>query len=662
MVNDASSSIEIPQGITKEFLVDKCKHLNKTFSEWFNPHLKSIEDNVKLYNNTPIDGMIAKAVQIPISASVIETTQARFMSSLATRDKLVDAVQKTILPGDMEAEQKLLKVETFINQAIVDTPGYLDKLDEAVKLTLLETVTVFETFWDEEEIEEEKIDREIMPGTGEAVPVAPMPEQGEVAEGFAPPTGPQAETPGIEAAPSQAPEAPKQKEVNPKKPSFTRRRFPNFQVLSIRNMAWDMREKTSLANSPWVRKRSMMSANELLEMQENGVIDNADEVIRKNTKRDELDGAVKDPDAQFSQVVMGQRLPSSGFEDGKYQVDEWWATLVWKAGEGIQRGEFRWWMVNDEEVVKFEKNPRKGKKPFISVKCMKKPGMLMAKGPIDIIKPLIIDIANTMARKNTLIENAANSPTFYEPSSGLDGRRTILQQNALIPVMNVRGIQRSEPPVAAIGLLDQHLGFSINQAREATAANEMAQGIGMSGGGDTATEANLLMQSGSLRFQYTFDMFASQTFPYIAAHYRSMFKSYGLEGEMTVRGSGQDGVAEPVLLQDLEGDYEFRVAISQNTANKMGRFKLLEEVVAKLVQAYKADPMLFTDKDGTPMKVTPFEFITEEMLPLLDIKAGAKLFKKADVPIMPGQIPGGPGLQGAPLPAMPAISAPQAMQ
>lgn len=591
--------IEYPEdfpGDMGAWLVDKTRHLNKGFEEWFQKPLKSIEDNYRLFENKPIDGMMGGACMLPVVNSIIETNQSRFAGSLISREKFVDAIPKVpeLMPTSPEQVEALGEkhqiVEDLTNEDIITTPELPDKIDELLKTLLLENLVVGQVYWDSEEYTDLMPIRDIDPMSGTPVIIGEEEKVGKKSR-------------------------------------------PNLMVHSIRSLAWDPREKFRIANSSWLRKRMMVSANELLRLEREGVIENAQYAIDKATKNETPNstGAERDPDAKQSQTVEGTQLPAIGWDDGVYQLDEWWATLGYKNKEGqFVTGEYNFWIVGGECVVKFRPNPLKPqRKPFISCKLNRKPGMLLAQGPIDVIKGIVIQIANNMARIEKLVNRAANTPTYYEPSSGLDGRRAIYQENSLIPVISTKGILEGKVPVEALGMIEKFLTFLINQAREATAANEQAQGIGQGEDG-TATEAQLLAQSGNMRFQYNADGVCNNFFAPLGREYYLFRKQFGQAGEMVIRDGGIDGMAVEVQPEDLQGDYDFRAIPSQSAGAKLKRFELLKGLLTELMTAQAQNPEIFTDKQGRVMQITGYEFLTEQMLPLVDVRASRGLFKAMD--------------------------------
>lgn len=603
MVDQPTSSneaVDIPDGLTEEWVIEKSRHLNDKFMEWSGSWMPRIDENYALFEGKAINGMRPGAVPFPIANSIIDTNMGRFMSAINGREKLVDAVQKSIsvnpmpmpqpavvpggaaAPAQEDPTKRVILVEDLINESMTSTPDFMDKCDEMFKLLLLETICVVETYWDKERYSDRIVTRDIDPMTGQ-----PLPQGEEYVE--------------------------------------NERAFPCFTPVSIRHLAWDPREKWNIGKSSWVRKREMVSVDHLQELAEKGYISNLDAVLKDAPKSGQHDQK-KDPDAQRAKIE-GHSLPNLDFSDSLYQLDEFWAKLAFKQQGKLVVEEFRWWLIGDKVLVKFEKNPRKpARKPFISAKLNRKPGMLLGQGPMDVVKPLLINIANTMLSKDKLVRAAATTPTFVEPSAGLDTRKLLLEENVIIPVLNAKGVVQGQPPVQAIGLLDAHIGMLIGQAKEATAANDLMQGTGSSSS-DTATEAKILEAGAATRFQYNFEMVMNSVFAPLAKEYFLLYKQYGEDGKMTIREAGVDGKATLVLVDDLKGDYDFKAIASQALQNRMGRFRLLEEMLTKLMTASAQNPAMLMTKDGATMKLMPYEFITEQMLPLVDVKGSGTLFR-----------------------------------
>lgn len=603
----AAPAIVYPEGIDETWLTEKSKHLNKAHAEWFDPqYRKAIEENFRLYEGKRISGTLPGSTTIPIATSIVDTNTARLAGSVLGREKFVEAVPmdpQQVLAPQMEGEDgspmdRNQTVEDFINEAFTLTPELPDKLDEVIKGALLETVGVAQAKWSVDSVWMGAVQREIVNGQPVAVGVSETEEE---------------------------------------------RGFADFVPRALTSLAWDPRVKTKLRESAWIRFRDMVSANTLLKMEQDGIIEGAQYAIDHCSRANNNIQAAgsQDPDAQRSLNVESVNLPSVNYDDAIFELDEFWATLTWKDKEGNwQTGEFQYWVIGGECIVKFRPNPLKPqRKPFVSWKVSRKPGMFLSQGPVDVIKDICKDLATTMARKNKLLTRAANNPTYYEPASGLNARNAILQEASLVPVLSIAGIKQAEVPVQAIGVIDNHARFLIAQADRATANTEQAQGSGSEV--DTATEAEILNTGSNIRFQYSSDGFLNAFVAPLCQEYFWMYRQFGQEGQMVIREAGMDGVARAVRLEDLMANYVFRAIPAQASGQKMQKFQMLSALMEKLLQAQTAYPGALTNDQGQPLQVNLYDMLTTQMLPLLDLKSNKGVFKLAPppMPMMPQGMP-----------------------
>jgi len=230
--------------------------------------------------------------------------------------------------------------------------------------------------------------------------------------------------------------------------------------------------------------------------------------------------------------------------------------------------------------------------------------------------------------KRKLIWQTANSPIFYEPISMLDGKRTLLEGANLVPTLSANGINRQEPPIQAVRILDQHLAMLISMVREATASNEQAQGI-QQGGDTTAMEVRILAASSGARMQYGANMFNSTFFVQLAEGYHELYEQCGQEGEMVTREAGVDGRPFPVTLPMLAMKFKIRPASAIPQANKMQRFQLLNGM---LTQFTNIPAQLLKNEKGQMMEVNFYDFLVNDVLPLVEVRGAQRLFRVAPPP------------------------------
>lgn len=605
-------AIQYPEGFPgSDWLIAKTKHLNKGHEEWFSRELLGIQDNYKLYEVRPNAGGTTPGTIIPIVTSVVDTMTSRTVSSLAPRDKFIDAVgldPETQL--SMDGVDKQEQISDFINETLTNVPDFADKIDEVVKTLFLENVTVLEAKWSIEKKMDYAIQRS--------------------------------------ADPMMAGEGP----VISKTPTEYEMERPDMVPHSIRMCAWDPRCKDKLSKSPFFRIRNMDSINGLFALQEEGVIQDVEEITKKTNKAMTPENPT-DPDAKQSQAVEAKQLPAIGWDDGVWEVDRWWADIAWKKPDGTwQRGKYEFWIVGGDTVVKFRPNvllPQRT--PVITVKGSRKPGQLMAQGPVNVIKSMQKTLDTNVGNLEQLIKNAAYSPTFYEPSSGIDGRRTSLQTNAMIAVLNVKGIQRFEPAVSAIKEIENYIQFIIAQMRESTAANDQAQGIDQAGGNGTATEAQILAQGSNNRFNYIIETINAGIFPDLAHEFLWLWKQFGKEGQMIVKDGSNDGAGYQIKPEDLAGCYAFRPVQTQSQQAKLQHMSQLKGILQDMLAMEAQTPNKMVNSKGVRKEVDALDFITNNILPLAGVQSRG-LFKDAPPPPPPM------GMPGMPMGAMPPAGGP----
>ena len=533
---------------------------------------------------------------------------SRVVSSLVPREQFVSAVNldpDAILSGDTNKQEL---VTDFINESISTIPDFADKYDEAIKTLFLENVVFFETKWKIETKTGQNITRNVDP--------------------LADPSQPQPIT-GVEDY------------------TYTCGR-PDAEPLSMRMCAWDPRVKTKVSDSPWFRKREMVSINGLFALQRDGVIQDVETIVQKSNKSMTPENPT-DPDARQSQAVDGKQLPAVGWDDGVWELDTWWVDAAWKDSQGKdQTGKFELWVVGGDTVVKFRPNilvPQRT--PIVTVKSSRKPGQLLAQGPVDVVKQMQKGINNDRAQAEQLIKNAAYSPTFYTPSSGIDGRRVSLQSNSMIPVLDINGIQRFEPAVEAIEIIMKDIEFLLGQMRESTAANDQSQGI-QDKGVDTATEAQILSQGSNTRFGYITEGINAALFANgIAPEFLALWKQFGEPGKMVVKDGSNDGKGYAIQPEDLQGNYIFKPVLAQTQQAKQQKFGQLSAIAEKIGAI---PPGMLVDNQGQVKMLDLYGFLTSALLPLADIQPRG-LFKNAPPP--PPPMLGAP-----PIGAPPAVEAP----
>lgn len=612
-----NQAIQLPEGLTEQKVLEYIRACRKEAQDYQQSFYPRTDENWKLYECKPTFGLGETAEILPLPASIVDTQQARIMGSFLGQEKFVDAIPKdaeNVLAED--ANDRTSKIEDLINEKIRATDDFEDRMDELSKNLFVETLMIAEVSWD---VKTEQI---LKVGPPQVDPLSGMESVGS------------ADMTDYECA------------------------GPGFEPVSLRYLMWEPRCQSKLSKAAWVGRKKKVTADELHEDEQNGVCMNVEKAIRSQGQSGDPAGRDdrSDPQAQQIKRVEGKQLPQQQGKQGLLDLEVWHANISWTIGEGeaieYKRGEFRLWMVGDV-LIKFGPNPYGSVKPFVMSRMSRKPDQILAQGPIDLIKGMMRNLATNISSLNALIRQAASNPIFYEPTTMLDGRRTILQENDLIPVLSVDGIKRMEPPVQAISLLREQIQFMITQIREATASNEQAQGI-QAEGDTTATEAQIMANSANLRTQYTANMVMANFFAELAWFYFKMFQKFGTPENMVIHEAGVDGAPIALQISDLIGDYTFKPVLAMSQSSKDRKFNMLKGLVTELAAATAQNPMLLTNEQGQPMEVNTYEFLTQKMLPLIDIFGAQRLFKPKVMPVMPGM--GMPGQETA-MPGAPASEA-----
>lgn len=606
---NGNGAIALPTWLTKPKLIEQVRDFRKQDLDAKTQVLQSIEENWKIFENKSTFGMGGNAEIIPKGSSIVDTYKAKLSGAIIGQEKLVDAVPKNMQNVmALDANDRTSKVEDLVNEKIRLVDEYEDKLDELLQNLLVETLTIAEVKWDV------KTEQQLQTGQPQVDP-----ETGEESIG-------RADMINYEVA------------------------VPDFEPVSLRYMMWEPREKNRLSRAAWVGRKFKVSANDLRSDAKGGVCDDVEMAIQQGGQQNgdtPARGDNSDPQAKQIKSVEGRQLPVG--KESMLDLEKWYAKICGEATDEFgektyEEGEFEFWMVGDV-LVKFRESLFGKHKPFVMARMSRKPDQLLGQGPLDLIKGMMRRLANDVQALNALTQQAADNPTFYEPTTMLDGRRTILQQSSLVAVLSVDGIKRMEPPVEAIRILRENIAFWLDQINDATASNEQAQGI-ESQGDVTATEATITANSSNLRTQYTSNSVMSSLFAEMAWFFFKMFQKFGTPENMIIHEAGTDGTPVSLTIDDLVGDYIFKPVLAMSQQSKNQRFSLLKGLVTELATASTQNPMLLVNDAGQPMEVNTYEFLTQKMLPLIDIFGAQKLFKPKAMPMgmpgmgpMPGQMP-----------------------
>lgn len=570
-------AINLPDGLKAGYVVEWCQTRNKAFDTWFEPYKRGIDDMNRMYrtkNNARIKSTYPNA--LPISNAIIETAVARTVPALLNRPKLIEV--DSDVPGSNPDISEA--IEDFINEQLHHSLSKPRIGADAIKGTFIEGTGIGKVVW--------KIDTDVQ----EQPTIDPV-------------TGIQIGSQEIQLE----------------------RQYACFEPLSILNMAWEPKHSSPIQNSPWIRQRSWMSLTDLFKMQKAGQISGVEKLAQivpaGVANRDDWEKARKDGLAYgWSAYAYG------AYNDSKeYKIDEWWACLSWKDSAGQdQYGEFHWFMVEDQHIVMFDKNPYRGEwKPYISYRCKINPREMMGESMLSPVKDLQ-EMINAFAGKvGDLVDKAADTPTYYGRGSGITGRNFIVRTKGLIPVDDVNQIKEGNVNTAAISATENYTQTLVQFMRESTPANDMAQGL--SKGADTATEAAILSKSAGARFAHSIELLGVEFVCEMAERFLWLYQQFGQDGQMFYR-SDIDGETRELKRSDIQGRYILKASTAATEQDKTTRINQLTQ----FMQMMGSIPPLQQSFDFV-------EFVQKELMPMFGVFNGKAYVKEA--PMMPMGIPGG---------------------
>lgn len=623
-VNQQAFKISWPDGLTAEKILAFARSRRTAFDAWFKPQADHIQELWKMFENQNT-GVVKsnKVVSLPIPNGIVETINSRLAPAILNRSKFVDAIQNFVTPDD----DKRINVDSFVNQKVMQESRKPNKGKDALKGNIIEGVMFWRHLW---KIEENTV----------SVPqYTPDPS-------FMPdPMNPDAKPPMIYTG---------------EQPQTQTKQFWSWEYKAPTSLIWEPTCTTRVQESPYVGEHSKMSLNDLLKWQAEGRITGVEQI--KNIIPAGLNGPAREDWEKKRKEALGERnLDFKYADDKEFYVEEWFACITWETGGAAPQpetemlstedaeaqpvpvqpkpstpkqtnyGEFHFFIVEDQVVVKFEENGLPHKmKPYGSCPFSTKPRSVMGLAACDPIK-VISEQANTFAGKqNDLVNKIADPLTFYDDTSGISGRNQFMRTNGLQPVLNVNGIKQMPTDATPVKINQEYINFCIQLCRDITGANDQVAGIE---GADTATEYQGLVAAAGTRFAEVADTINEFFIADLAMGCFLFYQQFGVDGQMIVHDTAQTGTSISLTRADLQGDFEFVPTVSQTQTGKE-KAKSDDTAFLQMVSTMPPNAM------GGQVYNIP-KHITEVSLPLRDIKTGPGWFLPAPPP-MPMGAPGMP--------------------
>jgi hypothetical protein len=423
----------------------------------------------------------------------------------------------------------------------------------------------------------------------------------------------------------------------------------------------------------------MVSANELLRLQQEGIIDKAQEAIEKAPRESGESAATganvreTDPDARRANMVTGKPLPVINYDDSLFRLDEWWATLSWKEGDEHKSGTWNFWICGDEILLKARPAPYGDLKPFVCFPMLRRPGRLIGNSLVDLIKPALREYESTSAAHKKVKQRIANTPTLNGIGSGLNQKTKLLEENSIINVTDVNQVKLAPIPVEILGALERSMAYLAAEIRQGTPANDQAQGLQQEGV-NTATEAQILASGASSRFDWLAGMAAGQFFSEIPRLVHAMNRLYAEPNDLFYspeRGAGDLRLLDPQLLRM---NWVFRAGTPVEEAWKRQRVQVIQGILGQLIPLYAQNPQLFVDpRTGKQYSIDLVRMLSEQIFPLVGLNIRGVLAEMpmgpagpmgqgVQVPPMEASVPSEPGLVPPMMPPTMSPTMPEGMQ
>ncbi len=583
--NNASGSlVNLPNGLSEEAIKKYAKTRNQTWDKWFTTQFKRIEANRKLWRNMQqgaIRSIGNAPIPLAIGYAIVESVAARLDTTLLQRPKFGEAVSDTVQP-DNEAQST---VEDFVNQCVIAEARQPEKGKTCIKGTLLDGYVIARSLWDRKPIETEDAQYQADPINGQ-----------QVYTGSAPTTQ--------------------------FKEKWT------FRKCNPANMAWDIHTTTKIQDSPWTRERDYKSFNELSEMQAAGEIQGIEAL--KNIVPSRLEGGAKEDFESKLKKAEGDPNWRLAYSDEKiYQIDEFFAYITYTQAADTETEEqtktikAHFFIVENDHVLMFEQNVfRPCRHPYVSAQAILDVDSVIGLAILEAIRPILDSINNYAGKQQALVEWCSNPIIFYGNKSGLAGRTTFTRPMGMQPVNDASDIKEFLANPDSVKVVLEYVQFLIDQARQASGANEQFQGTE---GADTATEFQGLTAAAGSRFADISENLNQGLFECLMQECYWMYRQFGVDGQMVVHPQTEESAAVAINKQQLQGEYRF---VASTTATDGYKGKQIQD-----------DTQFLSMMDGVNQKggingmlYNMPKHITEISMPLRGQKSSKDMFVPAPQP------------------------------
>lgn len=617
--------IKVEDWVAKELLSFSRKK-KKAHERWFgdnNGYAERILNWWKAYDGKTLPGQTNPG-NVPIPSSIVETDMAKTYQALFSRAKVVDAQPRSPQANN----ENKTTVEDLVNQELLFGMSRTgEKALGWLKAMKIEGTSIFRAKWEKRCIETIPSPSILDQATGETVQIKTVAEV----------------------------------------KIFKDIHGPDFDADPVQNVIWDPRCEERIQDSEYAALRQFPTLTDLLIMQENGTIQNVDQIqkLSETQQPDQIN-----PDAKRKKLLgpQGNGPDEGSVDEPVKRLDEWfaWVPLHEPQDDGTKKWTKRalhWMIVNDEVLVMAEPDPWVDERgygplhPFFSARQGIQPREMLGKGVLAPVMDMAAYVNRTHGSMEKLVSKAAKNPTFVSRAAGLDTLRLFQDELAIIPVMDPKAVSYHPIDGQQIKAVGEERAWGINMMRDTVAANEQAQGVSNKDMSDaTATEASIINANSGTRFQLIVDQLGYEFFAAYANIMWWMIRQWAKDGDLVVRESSIDGAPRPILREHLVDDYFFVPITSAVLNDQRAQLQAKMQFAQQMSQLQATNPQALVDDDGLQYSFELLPFLRQEIMPLMGVRNGFTYFKKVQpmMPPQPGQppVPGQPGANGG-APGMP---------
>lgn len=452
--SEENKLLDFSEGLPEEEILQKLKGWNASWESYSNTLFPKLTKYYKLYRDMEYDNQ-GTPVKIPQVFTTIDTMLPHLVNNIYATSYVVDAKPKYAAPD----QNRTYKIKNYINSLLKDTNQGRRKAELVFKNLLIYGYSIVKATWNDNP------DIDINPITKEVEK--------------------------INAA------------------------HPDFYLVDNFSFAWEPNyQEQDIDGMEWVRERIFISRNKMKKMRDAGQCGEFDDADMTSGEDKGKESRVSDSKNKnkgtyydefwctlYEKIPVKQSMPVMHPETGVPVVDPMTNNPIM---QDVETGEFetvaseyRVWLLANNKIIKFEKNPYQYK-PFSCVRCISSPFEFIGMG----IPELICSIANQLSLTNyqagKMVKKIGQSVTWVDSSAGLSPYNLERIEQGVIFLKNINGV-RSEQSFDPqnVHVLMEFAQYLQTEVETITGVTKFLQGTDI--GDMTATQASLISQNSTNR-------------------------------------------------------------------------------------------------------------------------------------------------------------------